>query len=80
MKDLPHLEPEGHSGVWHSAEEVQFQPAFQNTLSTWAVWTGLPDSHAWCWPERSLGYEGGGLDSLNPQETLHPQELEDALG
>lgn len=68
MKNLPQLEPEGHSGVWDSADEVQFQPAFKDTLSIWAVLTGLPDSHAWRWPERSLRYGGGGLDSLNPKK------------
>lgn len=46
MKNLPPLQSEGNSGILDSAE-VRFQPAFQGTLSTWAVLTGLPDGQSY---------------------------------
>lgn len=77
MKTLPQVEPEGCSGVLDSAK-AQLQPVFKSILSTWAIFTGLLDSHAWSWLERSLGYRRGGLDRLNPPDALR-QEQQNAL-
>lgn len=58
MKNLPQLQPEGHSAALGSGQG-RFRPVSKGTLNTWAV-LGLPDSQPpLLWWERSLGYGGG---------------------